>query len=632
MNFFFPWLLLGCLFSIIVILLHFISYSKKKQISYLSTFRFFNSTLSVQKKKINIKDILLMLVRILLIIAIVLFFSHPYKLIIKDKKLQKQVIVLIDDTASMHKKNNKKKIIEILQKKINEKGINKSLKKNQLGYIFSPSTNLNVRFVNRVDSLFSLINNRDQSHFTVNHSDALASAIFSFDQDKEKILIVISDFQKVNWVLNRSYKIDKNLNIEWVDIAENKENIFEDNILIEKVKILAKKNLIEVSIKNDSFQNKKGKVLWSDLQYDFFIESKRKTNIYLAYEKKKIINKITIDVNDEYLIDNEYYFSLQKNKELRVAMIGDFSLMDTQKNFSLLNKLIKTGSKNLSFNIETIDFKTFNENKKNNEDYQFYFFLNGSEKLSKNFFLSLGENSKDKLFFLFPYLNWQLLFKKFSDASILKIQVLQQKRGNYKLTSFNEQSYLTKVFINEEGDIYQFAINNYFDLKLPQNSIRLLSIEEDPFFSVYNFSQKNKIYISSSSLNSEDGDFSFSYTFIILMKRIIEEYMKKQNPIVKKDSEVVLFKNFFSFHQPGIYKVKKKIYQVNSSRDESSSQKILMNELSRKIIQKKNSYKKKLIKNDQEFKSYRFAIFFIILLLLLLEFLLSDIWMKRVRK
>ena len=639
MNFFSPYLLFGCLFAIVPIVLHFISYSKKKDISYLSTFRFFENINFIQKKKIEIKDILLMLIRILLVISIVLFFAHPYQKIILNENLEKQVIVLIDRTASMQK--NQKKITTKIKKKIEELQKKNNFSKLQLGYIFSPNINSNtplsprlaVRFVENINSFFLEINNFPKSYFTANHTDALAMAISSFEEHKEKILIVVSDFQKNNWQLNRSYQLRENLTIEWLQIGTN---IFQNNLLIEDVSVLSPDNFsgnfLKVTVKNNGLQEKDANLVFENISMPFSLAPKTVTNLFFKdrernrkKNKKKFAHKVFLEVDDDYSADNEFYFSLQKNKQIIIAMIGDFSLKETQKNFSLLQTLLKSGKKRFSIKIKSMDVKTVKENFSFTE--QIYFFLNGSERLSQNFFSSL-EKKKDKIFFLFPYSNfsqWQKLLKKISP--IMDIEIKKEKKGDFLISSFHEQSSLTKIFLNEEGDIFQFPINQYLSLKLPKESISLLTIEQDTFFSQYSFFDNNQIFIAASGLDNSFGDFNFSYTFVILMSRIVENYFQQQNFIIKRQCQLFSKNNDIFFSKPGVYSHEKKIYQVNVSRKESSQQKISSKKLMVKKFQQKQ--KSKWTKKNSEFKSYRFPIVFAILVFLFLEFLLSNLLIRK---
>lgn len=639
MNFFSPYLLFGCLFAVVPVLLHFISYSKKKDISYLSTFRFFENINFIQKKKTKIKDILLMLIRMLLVISIVLFFAHPYQKIILNKNLQKQVIVLIDRTASMQK--NQKEVTTKIKKKIEELQKKNNFSQLQLGYILSPNINSNpalsprlaVRFVENINSFFLEINNFPKSYFTANHADALAMAISSFEEDKEKILIVVSDFQKNNWQLNRSYQLRENLTIEWLQIGTN---VFQNNLSIEDVNVLSSNNFssnfLKVTVKNNGLQEKNANLVFENISMPFSLAAKTITNLFLKdrernkkKSKKNFAHKVFLEVDDDYSADNEFYFSLQKNRQIRVALIGDFSLKATQKNFSLLQTLLKSGEKRFSIQIKSIDIKTIKENFDFSQ--QIYFFLNGSERLSQFFFSSL-EKKKNKIFFLFPYADfsqWQKLLKKISP--IMNIKIKKEKKGNFLISSFHEQNSLTKIFINEEGDIFQFPINQYLSLKLPKASIPLLTIEEDAFFSQYSFFDNNQIFIVASGLDNSFGDFNFSYTFVILMSRIVENYFQQQNFIVKQQCQLFSKNDDVFFSKPGVYSHEKKIYQVNVSRKESSQQKISSKKLMVKKFQQKQ--KSKWTKKNSEFKSYRFSIVLAILVFLFLEFLLSNLLISK---
>ena len=202
MNFLHPnilWFLSLLAFPIIIHLFHFRRHKKL----YFSSLRFIQSFQQEKKAIKKVKDLLILLLRILAILFLVLAFAQPYTGSISDAKAAEDSLIslYIDNSNSMSAKGINGELLS--QAKENAKEIVSQFPTNQRFIIASNELNgIQERTLNRQDALFEI----DQIKYTpvqrnlntvINWQREVSSKEQKNNSKLNKInYIILSDFQK----------------------------------------------------------------------------------------------------------------------------------------------------------------------------------------------------------------------------------------------------------------------------------------------------------------------------------------------------------------------------------------------------------------------------------------------------
>ncbi len=321
MNFKNPEILYALLLLLIPIIIHLVHWKRyKKEI--FTNIDFLQELEIKSRKSRKLKEILILLARLLTFASIILAFAHPFIPSIADKTQQKETqnIIYLDNSLSMSATKYKDNLLNI-----NKFDLMKAIKPNK-SYTFFTNDKIykNINGEKLKDLLFKI----KFSSTPTNHNKNLQKAKLLFDKSDEysKNLIYISDLQSINNTEIKKHNLDKNINY-YIKSArnENLENISIDT-LIAKGKssgllnydliLSANKEGLKTAIK--IMEN--NHILWND--YVDFKDS-LKISIPVQIDAKNNISGV-VEIEDEgFHFDNNLYFTYNQPEKLKILFIGE---------------------------------------------------------------------------------------------------------------------------------------------------------------------------------------------------------------------------------------------------------------------------------------------------------------------
>ncbi len=171
----------------------------------------------------KLRDIFLLLLRLLLFSAVILALSEPVlnKIAAEQGKQKSQIALIMDSSSSMSGWNS----LDNLQSAVSE-----LVKKNPDAEFFL------IRSADSPECLLSSSKSKGEimktadslkaSEFRGNHAKAFEKALELFDRDASKKIVVLSDFQRSDWDFPDEFRIPAEIPVEFLDVGSNmKENV-----------------------------------------------------------------------------------------------------------------------------------------------------------------------------------------------------------------------------------------------------------------------------------------------------------------------------------------------------------------------------------------------------------------------
>lgn len=347
MNFLNPYFLFGFFAIIIPILLHLFNLQKVRKMEF-STLMFLKEIQKSKLRKIRIKQILLLILRIMIIVSLVLGFSNPvYKgyLSGSNPDIRKCGIFIFDNSFSMSVKDEygsyyeqaKKSVINILQLYNPDDKIFlitasrlKSFEKGELKDIGS-----------FIDSLKNL--ELTSVSFTLSDLVRYTKEIMENESFPLYEVFVLSDFQKINLA---SDNFDKDIfketkkKLRFYNIITGSREA--NNISIEKVDIKSKILEINKDIKISVTLRNHNKFNALNKQVSLFLDDKKISETVtdiVSLERKELeftlksprtgsiggyAELLQNDIfEDELIQDNKYYFSINIPDKVNIGLISN---------------------------------------------------------------------------------------------------------------------------------------------------------------------------------------------------------------------------------------------------------------------------------------------------------------------
>jgi len=195
MSFVYPQLLWALSLITIPIIIHLFRFRKFKNI-YFSNTSLLSSIVLEKQNKNRIKNLILLLIRILTIITLVLAFSQPYILSSGEKKGRNMVSIYIDNSPSMENIGKDGKLIETAKKLA--KQIIKAHDKNDKFCVISNNFKFNEQQYYISDDAISMVDEIETSPVVRKMSSVFNKImdITSEEKGSNKTMYFISDFQK----------------------------------------------------------------------------------------------------------------------------------------------------------------------------------------------------------------------------------------------------------------------------------------------------------------------------------------------------------------------------------------------------------------------------------------------------
>ena len=516
MNFLYPGFLIAFAVLAVPILIHLFNFQKFKKV-YFSNVRFLKQINQETESRSKLKKILILLSRILALSSLVLTFAQPFLLdsSVKLKSGKKAVSIYIDNSFSLQAESSQGNLFELERKKAREI-IAAFGNSDRFQILSNDFEGKHQRLVNKEVAL-QMLNELQLSpafktidEVYLRQKDLLTTADFP-----DKRIYQLSDLQRSAFsaaITSPDTSIAYNL-LPIQSASSN--NVFIDSIwFTNPVNQIGMNQTIQIQIKNKSnlsVENSAIKLFINSFliaSTSFSAEPEQTVTVPITFLVKDSGIKHAVLSLEDYPVtyDDKFYFSFQVKKSIPVLLINDtetnsaIAIRSLFKNDSLFNFSEESASR--------IDFANFIKNdlilinglksistgliselrkfKDAGGSIGFFPELNGNKDEYNNLLVSLGGNGFSSL----DTINSRL--EKIEDAHPFFQGVFDKKPENVDLPKVNSH----------------FKIN-------PGGEILLRLLNGDIFLTSYK--QKGKLYVFSTSLNEDAGNFVRHALFVPVM-------------------------------------------------------------------------------------------------------------------
>ena len=519
MSLLYPEFLWALLLNIIPIFIHLFNYQKHETI-YFSDVTLFKDIEEKTKKRSQLKNILLLLSRILLVSSIVLAFCFPYE---KNDKINnyenlKIIGIYLDNSFSMSRLNKNQSLLESakddLMKLIDNLPDNTE-------YIFTTNNKLkNKPYSIRKNELKKEIIKTGYSPISLTYSEIID---IQKEQFKGDIINTfwLTDLQKNSFDLS-NHKLVKNDQINLLKYSSNEMgNLSIDSVWFQESNRQIKKNeTIQVKATNHSnseleFQIKlninNGEVLNQSYTKIKPYESKIIEFIFSVDTNGKKIGKLSIISNDMNSIkyDDNYYFSYSINENFKVVNLYEG---DNESN-SYLKALFSSVEKT---KYEEVNFREGYNDYDLNAD---LIILNELINIDKQLINTITPN---KNILILPSTSKNSDYKNLNNFLNIKFSSLKNSKLELDIESV-DKNYFKNIFSSFNGNINLPYFNYHYLVSKNPNANYLINFSNgDPFLIKYSESNRDFFYLTSN-LNDSVSNFKEHALFVPIMLRIKEK-------------------------------------------------------------------------------------------------------------
>ena len=519
MSLLYPEFLWALLLNIIPIFIHLFNYQKHETI-YFSDVTLFKDIEEKTKKRSQLKNILLLLSRILLVSSIVLAFCFPYE---KNDKINnyenlKKIGIYLDNSFSMSRLNKNQSLLESAKDDLIK--LIDNLPDNT-EYIFTTNNKLkNKPYSIRKNELKKEIIKTAYSPISLTYSEIIDIQKEQFNGDIINTFW-LTDLQKNSFDLS-NHKLVKNDQINLLKYSSNDMgNLSIDSVWFQESNRQIKKNeTIQVKATNHSnseleFQIKlninNGEVLNQSYTKIKPLESKIIEFIFSVDTNGKKIGKLSIISNDMNSIkyDDNYYFSYSINENFKVVNLYEG---DNESN-SYLKALFSSVEKT---KYEEVNFREGYNDYDLNAD---LIILNELINIDKQLINTITPN---KNILILPSTSKNSDYKNLNNFLNIKFSSLKNSKLELEIESV-DKNYFKNIFSSFNGNINLPYFNYHYLVSKNPNANYLINFSNgDPFLIKYSESNRDFFYLTSN-LNDSVSNFKEHALFVPIMLRIKEK-------------------------------------------------------------------------------------------------------------
>jgi hypothetical protein len=553
MTFLNPSILFALTAIAIPIIIHFFNLRKLKKVEF-STLMFLKELQKSKMKRIKLKQLLLLLFRILVIVFLVLTFANPvYKGIAGDNSGSSASVIIIDNSFSMAGKDAYGEYLE--QAKTSANDIISTLNPYDEVIIIPSSefgkdtpkywTNTQTNFRDSIKNIS--ISYKD---FNVNEGLEISKNILAKSYSLNKNIFLISDFQKNNLNSGRQINTFGETSFYAINIGQREinnislEDLKIESAIIEKgrdVKLsvnlhnYSKYNVTNKKVNVYAKSNDSNYVLKSEKVFD--LQSSENKKIELTFKAEKSgsnsgMIELVLDnaQDDEIKYDNKIYFSFYIPEKFNIAVIGNdtrFIKLAIESASSLLNEPSKDKSENLmisEFSSIPANITNFN-----------ILFLAGLEKLSSSEIEGLSNfvNNGGTIYILpsqnIDLVSYNNLTGKMNAAKINYLNTDTDINKSLKFSRVNfEHPLLSGIFKNDKLNFTSEKflldspeIKSYFVLTPGEKDITLIELSNNKPFLIENNYGQGRVILNAVSANDKMSDFPMKTIFVPLIIRSV---------------------------------------------------------------------------------------------------------------
>lgn len=546
--------ILFALFAIsIPIIIHFFNLRKLRKVEF-STLMFLKELQKSKMKRIKLKQLLLLLFRILAIVCLVLAFANPvYKGMAGDSSTSTASVIIIDNSFSMSAKDAYGDYLE--QAKVSANDIIFSLNpsdeitivaSSELGKT-SPVYWTNTQ-TNYKDSLKNIsVSYKD---FNISQSVELAKNLLNKSSSLNKTIYLISDFQKNNFSEATGLYAKSDYSLFAISIGKRDvNNISLEDFKIESAIIEQGRDVkLSISVHNYSkygLTNKRLNIYSRGSDSNFVLkgeqvvdlQSSENKKIELTFKAEKPGNnsgmiELAIDnaQDDEIKYDNKIYFSFYIPEKFKVGLIGNdsrFIKLAIESASSLLADSVK--SKNNIFDVSELSSIPSKIS-----DYNIVF-LSGVDRFGNSEIDELSNYiSNGGTAYIFPSQSadinsYNSLFTKLNSAHLANLNQETDVNKSVKIGRVNfEHPLLSGIFKNDKLNFTseKFILDSpelksFYTITPGEKDVMLIELSNNKPFLVENNVGQGRLLLSGVSANDKMSDFPMKSIFVPLVIRSI---------------------------------------------------------------------------------------------------------------
>ncbi len=584
LNFSSPLFLYAGVSLLIPIILHLMKNEKALRLIF-PTIRFLLKGKVPNKGKRKLRDLLLLLIRLLLLTLIILYFAKP-QWIEKDDNLRgsqnitkkHQAVILLDLSASMHGWGNWERVKQESLKIVNDDKIT------ELGLVsFGSLVNEQIPITTNKKEIYSSITNSNPSYLQGKvSSKILSDAINLFDKESEHHLYIISDFQITSWMIDDA-KETKDIQLHLIDTAPNA--ISNIAIINGDSSVLSNNKLeIKATLKNFGLKTEKSKLTLEigdkTLNQDIAIPAMttHQTSFFVENPSTKV-GVLSLG-NDSYNIDNSYHLWLGKPAPIKISVLADYQDNSKKEELFFIEKAFSVITKNKQVDYSVIPCDVRNINKIKFNEFDGIILLGAGNFCDKKLFKQLKNNLNDGCVILFTpgkqpaKLFFELKRNNFMDIQFNKIEKFT-RRNPSAIQWINPNSSFGELYKNTVNpDILLFPVFKYVSIETGKNIDILLKFKsKSPVIVKQNY-KSGMIYASTIAFSSQWSDFQITSAFLPILTEIFsDKHIIRKNSTKKYDCNKFLKKiksEAISLDiQPQVKIIKEIPYEINVSRQES---------------------------------------------------------------
>ena len=505
--------LLYFLFAIAIpILIHLFNFRKHKTI-YFSSIRFLKEIKEDKRKRSNLKNLLILLSRILAIFFLVMAFAKPFIPLNKEQKPTENIFIYIDNSFSMDAENENGNLLA--QAKEKARSICKSYPTESNFWLI---TNDFLAKYNKSVNASAIGNYIDEVSTTV-YSKNLTQIVNrqTSTNTKNSHLYIISDMQNSGMQVEKLSNIDSTTTLFLVPLTANKnKNLSIDSCWINNPVFSDEKEVtLFASINNHSNKNINEQAVFLELngkqksqQYINLKAKEHKTFSFTFLTDNSIMQLGVIKINDHPItFDNNCYFTLKNTKKVNITCVNKAS------NNTAITTLFTNDT--LSFNFQNTSVSNIDFNALKQQD---FIIINELENFSSGLINSLNTFVKNGgSIALSPPMNADLSIYnnslkqlQISTLSELKIRnsAIDKININHPIYEHVFEGKLEKINYPQSNQYHQIITKNR------SNSMALLTQEnKDVFLEVFS-KEKGLIYLFNSPLQSTYNNFRKHALFV----------------------------------------------------------------------------------------------------------------------
>ncbi len=527
MKFLFPTFLFALFTIAIPIIIHLFSFRQYKTV-YFSNVSFLKDIKKESKKKSRIKQLLLLIARILTIIFLVFAFSQPYIPTNREAKKQANqiVAVYIDNSFSMNALSEQGQLLEVARNKAVEiclahpAGTKFRLFTNDLEPKHQHNLN-KEQFIQQVAEVqtspivipFSLIYNR----FSTQKTD---------DKETDKNLYFISDFQRT--ITDLENFADETIFSYYLPLVPNQvANLYIDSVWVEvPAHRLNQEEELFVRIKNSSNQDYNNLPLKLYLNdsiksiTNFSVTAQNEITANLKYNNNSSGSQLgKIEITDyPFTHDNNWFISYFVESNLKALAIFNNN-PDSQEGLNYISALFENDD---YIQLDEMNIQSLQISKLNN--YNTIFLLN-LENFSSGFLNELKnvvENGTSVV--MFPGNRNNPMFNNSLLAQFKANRIIGTDTIKQKISGINFESNLYKdVFRKREKNPILAEIEGHlkFEENIRTSENRLLWFQNnDKALSVINY-EMGKLWVFAFPLDKSNRAFARDVLFVPTIYNIV---------------------------------------------------------------------------------------------------------------